>query len=185
MTPRTERLIRSIIRKYRVSCWWVDTEELYQQALLLYQEALPHYDDLFGEEHSYMYRPVAQGLARYIRAQSSPVTAPTGMGQTSTDLIRNLHRADFDERDNGTKTTAFDLYVKEELRERVRVAVWQAVQETKFGELAYPVLLCDVDPADVARSKNVDVVRVHRAVTQVRKRLREDHNFGRLKEFLR
>jgi DNA-directed RNA polymerase specialized sigma24 family protein len=166
---RTDDIPMIAAKRYKRSCWWVDVEDLTQEAWTAVLRAKQTFDPAVGvPQDAYLWRAAVVHLKEYVWAQSAPVHAPTGKlreltGVYGEPLSRTLPAVQ--ERDEATLTSEISLTTL------VRKEVRRTIMRQPRGEIAVDMLLEDYSLAEVCRRHNVGKGAVLSALRAARRAL--------------
>ena len=155
---RERTLVQQAVRRWKHKCWWIDEQDLVQEA----HEAIMRAKRTFAPEvgvplAAYCWRVVMLTLRRWALKNSSPVSASAG------ELYRlaGLFRAPVEE----LRNALYHAEVNEGTLDAIRLArlVHQRIRTVENGHLAYQVLLWGERSRDVARAEGVPVKHVYDA----------------------
>jgi DNA-directed RNA polymerase specialized sigma24 family protein len=159
---------RAIVSNYLRNRWWLEKQDLIQEAELAKLEATRYWKPGGAPLEAYQARVMANHLCYYVALRRSPVYAPTnrigalyeaqGCGVAAA---RNVP---------APGQPAVECMDRAHMAELVR----RALALMALGDLAAEVLLAERKPAEVAAARGVPVQKVYRATRDARRALRED-----------
>ena len=159
---------RAIVSNYLRNRWWLEKQDLIQEAELAKLEATRYWRPGGAPLEAYLARAMANHLCYYVARCRCPVYAPT-------NRIGALYEAQ-----GCAETAARNIPASGqpaiERMDRARMAelVRNALAVMALGDLAAEVLLAERKPAEVAAARGVPVRKVYRATRDARRALRED-----------
>lgn len=161
-------IARAASARYKRKCWWVEREELEQQALLAVLEAQQTHDPQTGIPFGgYAWKAAVNQLHASVLRASSPVSAPS---RKLPDL-KGIYREMLDEGLIDPALSPEEVLLKLERKQRLKVVLNEVFDATPDQHLAREVLLHERTPREVADEQRVSVERVYEAVRRMRNRL--------------
>lgn len=163
-------LAEKVAARYAARCWWADRDDLVGTALLAGVEASRTFDPAVGVDRgAYLWRSMLYACKRHLWGASAPVSA----GSHHQEELAGLHRAELDDALVDPLPTPHQQLEREEWALAVREHATALAQHLGH-ELALPVLLSPMTPAEVARACDVPVKRVYRARQYLKEAMAND-----------
>ncbi len=188
--PQLDRVAKKVSHFYARRCWWADPNDLLQEARLAVERAKRTFDPTRGDL-GYFYRAAKLAVANSLWRDSSPVSGdvyrPKGLeGKHRVELTERVEELALD-----PPTFRIDLKMgppSPELtvdtvrwRVRLQIRVRELLEDnTDTLTLAYPVLVEDQKPAEVAKREGVPVRRVYLATQRARYRISGDETINQI-----
>lgn len=158
---------QKVARKYKRKCWWVEVEDLEQEAIKAQLEAARTFDVARGNWEQYSWRVAVLSIHEYVQAQSAPVTAGLRNGKP----LRNLTRAPVESIElAGDLGLAYGAQISSE-KQAALAQVNERVEQLvgKDGAVfAYGMLVEGWHPSEVAKAHKMKVKDVYAATQAVR-----------------
>ena len=159
---------------YARRCWWIDLEDLRQEAWMAVLEAQerPTFDKCrsLEDQAGYMYQVAIFKLKEYVWSQSSPVTGPKGR----RNKLRGTYRAPLSALYNRAADDPSTAEAEERWWAELSEAVQQIVRTGPRGGVAARVLPDREKPALVAEAERLSIYQVWHASSNARRRIKAD-----------
>lgn len=129
-----DRIASSIAGRYKKRCWWVEYEDIKQEACRIVCRAEQNYNPEVGIEFgAYAFIACSRELTQYLYRNSAPVSAPNN----KVKELAGLHR----KRVNPWEHVAGPKHYEDDLRARIRDRVMALAETIDNGEWAVAILL--------------------------------------------
>ncbi len=159
---------RKVARRYQRRMWWVDGEDLEQEAWLAQLTALRTYDPQEGGFGGYAWRAALYACQRFVLQASAPVSAQ----HDPTELI-GLFREALINDEHVAPESVEEVLDEARLAHRVRMRL-QELLGAEVLAFALAMLSKEYAARDVAADHGVPVQRVYKEVRAIRDKVAGD-----------
>lgn len=157
-----ESVVRGVSAYYRRRVWWVEREDIEQEARLAVLAAAPYFDQRVGVPRSAYLRTAARrAVGRSVWAMSSPVKAAYGKA-------RGLHRAPLNDNIKDERSAPDEAVDREMWRARVLARLHEIASADPVVAIGLEVLMLEVAPREYAARSGLSRAEVYACTVEAR-----------------